>query len=51
MDGIRGDDTLLGGLLIVLAVCGLAWCLFFWRIAVLEGRQRQAMANKEESRG
>ncbi len=51
MDGLTGDDTLLGGLYILLAVCGLGWCAWVWRMAVLDRRARKAQQVREMKEG
>lgn len=47
MDGLTGNDMLLGGLMMMLALVGLAMCLHCWRMAVLDGRARKAQQVRE----
>ena len=47
MDGLTGDDVVLGGLYILLAVVGLAMCAWMWRMSVLDGRARKAQQVRE----
>ena len=42
INAVMGDDTLLGGLLMVMALMGLAMCLWAWHLAVLDGRHMRA---------
>lgn len=51
MDGLTGDDVVLGGLYILLAVVGLAMCAWMWRMAVLDGRARKAQQVRELKEG
>lgn len=39
INAVMGDDTLLGGLLMVMALMGLAMCLWAWHLAVLDARR------------
>ena len=39
INAVIGDDTLLGGLLMVMGLTGLAICLWAWHLAVLGSRQ------------
>lgn len=51
MDGLTGNDMLLGGLYILLALVGLGMCLHCWRMAVLDGRARKAQRVRELKEG
>lgn len=39
IDAVIGDDTLLGSLLVLVAMLGLGVCLWAWHLAVLDARR------------